>query len=319
MTSESRIAVVAGILADSEGRVLLARRPPGKDMAGSWEFPGGKIEAGETPLCALTRELREEIGVEVDAACPYRVLNHRYPDKTVELHFWRVTRYAGQPRALEHQELAWAELANLDRREILAADWPVINALRLPAIYLVTPDVGDDVEDFIASLRKALAGDIRLVQFRAPDLDRDAYGALVPAVARACAAAGASLLLHRFPDMTAAGGAAGVHLTSRQLMALERRPLTRAYRVGASCHTAEEVDRATALGLDYVTIGSVNTTPSHPGQSGSLGWTGFAELATRTPLPAYAIGGVAPGDLETASAAGGHGIAAISSLWPALG
>lgn len=128
-----RLQVVAGILRDGDGRILISRRPPGKHGAGRWEFPGGKIAAGEQPLAALRRELAEEIGVELLTASPYMALEHDYPERSVALDFHLVTRWRGTVRALESQELAWASAAALFDYDILEADAPVLEALRRDA------------------------------------------------------------------------------------------------------------------------------------------------------------------------------------------
>ncbi|MFO1426989.1 MAG: 8-oxo-dGTP diphosphatase MutT [Steroidobacteraceae bacterium] len=125
-----RIEVVAGALFDALGRVLIAQRPPGKHMAGRWEFPGGKIAAGESDAQALARELREELGVELLEHAPLMTLVHRYPDREVELHLHEVTRFAGAPRGLDGQALKWVALAGLDGEDLLEADRPFVEALQ---------------------------------------------------------------------------------------------------------------------------------------------------------------------------------------------
>ena len=121
--------VVAAALFDASGRVLIAERPAGKHMAGRWEFPGGKVAAGEAEETALARELEEELGIDVIEARPMMRLTHRYPDREVELSLWVVDRYRGEPRALDGQRLKWVERAQLDREDILEADRPFVAAL----------------------------------------------------------------------------------------------------------------------------------------------------------------------------------------------
>jgi 8-oxo-dGTP diphosphatase len=121
---------VAGALFDGEGRVLIAQRPAGKALAGRWEFPGGKVNVGESEHAALRRELREELGVEVLAARPFMRLAHAYADRDVELSLWIVRRFAGEPRSLDAQALKWVSPAALAAEDILEADQPFITALR---------------------------------------------------------------------------------------------------------------------------------------------------------------------------------------------
>jgi 8-oxo-dGTP diphosphatase len=124
------ILVVAAALYGRDGRILIAQRPPGKHMAGRWEFPGGKVDPGESEAMALTRELREELGIEVIGCRPFMRLAHSYNDRTVELSMWIVDTYRGEPQSLDGQGLKWVEPARLDQEDILEADKPFVEALQ---------------------------------------------------------------------------------------------------------------------------------------------------------------------------------------------
>lgn len=124
------ILVVAAALYNREGCVLIAERPPGKHMAGRWEFPGGKVDSGESEAQALSRELREELGVEVTASRPFMRLTHSYGDRDVELSMWIVDGYEGKPQSLDGQRLKWVQPARLAEEDILEADLPFVEALR---------------------------------------------------------------------------------------------------------------------------------------------------------------------------------------------
>ncbi|HEV2442434.1 MAG TPA: 8-oxo-dGTP diphosphatase MutT [Steroidobacteraceae bacterium] len=121
--------VVAAAILDASGRVLIAERPPGKHMAGRWEFPGGKVAPGESEEVALARELEEELGIEVIGARPMMRLTHRYPDRVVELSMWVVESYRGEPQALDGQRLKWVQRTQLAGEDILEADRPFVAAL----------------------------------------------------------------------------------------------------------------------------------------------------------------------------------------------
>jgi 8-oxo-dGTP diphosphatase len=125
----SVVEVVAGALFDAEGRVLIAQRPPGKALAGRWEFPGGKLHDGEAPFDGLVRELREELGVEVHAAERLIRYAHAYPDRTVWLDLWTVGAWSGEPQGLDGQAFKWVAPARLGAEDILEADRPMIEAL----------------------------------------------------------------------------------------------------------------------------------------------------------------------------------------------
>ena len=128
----SAIHVVAGAVIDAEDRVLIAQRPPGKHLAGGWEFPGGKLRLGEDRRVGLTRELREEIGIEISTPRPLLRLRHTYPFGQVSLDVWVVRHYLGEPQALDGQALRWCTQGELESTELLPADKPVVVALRLP-------------------------------------------------------------------------------------------------------------------------------------------------------------------------------------------
>ncbi len=127
------IEVVAGVLGDARGRVLLAQRAGGRHSAGLWEFPGGKLEFGESPAQALRRELKEELAVEVETAEALLEVPWDYPDKRILLRVWRVTAWRGEPQALEHRALAWIAAAEFDPDHMSPADRPVLALLRREA------------------------------------------------------------------------------------------------------------------------------------------------------------------------------------------
>lgn len=158
--SRTELHVVAGALFDDEGRVLLAQRPVGKHMAGRWEFPGGKLDEGESPRDGLGRELAEELGIELESAEPLIRFHHDYPDRRVLLDVWRVTSYRGQPRNLDAQALEWVQPDRLHTFNLLAADRPIITALRLPQVAVAVAG--------LAGLRKAAGLDEPRALFWSP-------------------------------------------------------------------------------------------------------------------------------------------------------
>lgn len=118
---------------DAQGRVLIAERPPGKHLAGRWEFPGGKLEPGEERRAGLARELREELGIVITGTPrPLIRLEHSYPDKHVHLDIFVVRRYRGEAHGREGQALRWVSLDELQSVELLPADGPIVAALQLP-------------------------------------------------------------------------------------------------------------------------------------------------------------------------------------------
>ena len=320
------VHVVAGIIKDARGRILLARRGDGRDLAGLWEFPGGKVEPGETPHEALARELREEIGIDIGAIDPLIAVPHAYPQKRILLDVHTVRSFTGRARGLEGQALAWVPRDRLHAYAMPAADRPVVAALLQPSVYLITPSPGADVDAFVASVEAALRGGMRRVQLR---LDRTAVASAVEAralatqVARVVRDAGGELLLNGalLPELAQVFALAreidaGVHLTSTQLHPFIARPDNFIAPIAASCHTLHDVRHADALGLDFAVLGPVHATPTHPDAT-PLGWLAFAALREQVALPIYALGGLQRADMADARAHGAQGIAAIRGLWPA--
>ncbi len=308
-----KVAVAAGVLRRPDGRVLIAQRPQGKMAAGRWEFPGGKIEAGESPRQALGRELQEELGVTPTRARPLIRIRHAYTDRLVELDTWLIEGWDGLPCGLESQALAWVHPENIWDYDLLEADAPIVHALRLPSELPVTGAFADDRE-----LRARLVGVLerghKLLRLRAPALDLAAYRRCVERMAPLLQDAGASLLVDRAELPLDLPGIRGLHLRAAELRHFDRRPVATGYWLMASCHDATELALAVKLGVDALVLGSLAPTPSHPGVSG-LGWAGFKSLVESINCPVYAIGGVHAGDLEQAFAHGAQGVAGISAYW----
>lgn len=308
------LPVVAAVITNPRGEVLLSRRPDHAHQGGLWEFPGGKLEPGEGPRQGLGRELWEELGVRVQRARPLIQVRHDYGDKAVRLDVWRVRRYAGEPEPREGQRLEWVAPDRLPERAMPAADQPIVNAARLPEHYLITGEPEGSPEAFLKSLELALQRGVRLVQLRAHTGGPEAYTDLARAAAGLCRRHGARILLNADPELARGLGADGVHLTSRRLLALDRRALPRPLWVAASCHTRAELRHAEAVGVDFAVLSPIRSTPSHP-EAQPLGWARFAQLVDRVNVPVYALGGVSHGDLERAFQCGAQGIAAIRGLW----
>ncbi|HXH04593.1 MAG TPA: Nudix family hydrolase, partial [Candidatus Competibacteraceae bacterium] len=225
----------------------------------------------------------------------------------------RVDAWRGEPHGREDQPLAWRRPEVLDPAVFPAADVPIINALRLPAEYLIAPAPGGDRDGWLARLERAMQRGVRLVQLRAPGLAQAELLALYREAQALTRAHGARLLLNGTPEQAQAVSADGLHLSSMRLRALERRPALAGW-LGASCHDAAELAHACRIGVDFAVLGPVLPTASHPGAP-TLGWSGLQALTEQATLPVYALGGLRRTDLETAWRHGAQGIAAIRGLW----
>ncbi|HEX7340830.1 MAG TPA: Nudix family hydrolase [Rhodanobacteraceae bacterium] len=311
------LRVAAGVLVDADGRVLLAERPPGKQLAGFREFPGGKLEAGESVVEALRRELREELAIDAEVIDPLPLIEvpWRHGDVELRLIAHRVRAWQGTPRSCEGQALDWHVPAQIDPAALAPADRHILHAVRLPRHYPVTPDVPADtpVANIQALLHAAVDAGETLLQLRLPTWPMEAVRELAAGCLPWLRAAGVSLLLNGDIEGALQLGI-GVHLRAAQLAALSDRPLPQGQWVGASCHTLDELQKAQAIGADFVVLSPVKSTPTHPAAV-TLGWVQLEQLISVTPLPVYALGGVGPDDLDCALASGAQGVAGIRAFW----
>ncbi len=313
------IEVAAGIVTDAQGRVLLMQRLPGKHLAGLWEFPGGKLEPGETVAQALVRELREELGIEVHASTPLISIPWQYPEKAVRLHALRVTVWRDEPRAREGHPLRWVDVRDVDVATMPAADAPIIAALRLPPAYVIADRDSDAHLPFPLPSPSGAAGRHGryrstgpLLQIRMPGASRADVRATALAWIETDPSLRERLLVNHDIELARELGV-GVHLKATQLRELHERPLARGAWVGASCHAAEELQFAARVGADFATLSPVRATASHS-DAAPLGWERFAALVADARLPVYALGGVGPDDLQHARDAGAQGVAGIRAF-----
>jgi 8-oxo-dGTP diphosphatase len=307
------VRVAAAVIVSASGDVLLAQRPSGKPYAGYWEFPGGKLEPGETAAAALARELHEELGLTVRRAAPWLTQEFVYPHAHVRLEFFRVFEWDGEPHGHDGQAFAWQAPGQFTVEPLLPANTRVLAALSLPAVYGITcaEDAGEDA--FVERAQAALAGGLRLVQVRDrtwPEVRRRALATKLAALARPYHAT----ILYNGDEAAARElGLAGVHWTAARLREATSRP--RDLMVAASVHDRDELARAADLGVDFAVLAPVRATPTHP-DAVPLGFTRFADLVEGTRIPVYALGGLSLADLDEAIDHGAHGVALRRGAWP---
>ncbi len=309
----TRVSAAVLLRRDDTGwKFLLAQRPPGKAYAGYWEFPGGKVEPGESFDQALVRELQEELGITVTEMTPWLTRHFVYPHARVEIRFFRVTAWTGALHPHEHTDMAWLPVSGLAGGKclecipvspVLPANTPILRALALPPVYAVTNAAESGTEAELARITRVQP---KLVQVREKSLSEAERLVFAREVIRLVHGYGGHVLLNGHVAEAKAIGADGVHLSAANLMACETRPDLPL--VFASCHNAAELAQASRLGLDAVLLGPVQETQSHPGQT-PLGWAAFAKLIEGSALPVYAIGGMAADDVVTAQRAGAQGVA----------
>ncbi|HTD92101.1 MAG TPA: Nudix family hydrolase [Burkholderiales bacterium] len=307
-----RIEVAAAVIHDAAGRFLLAQRPPGKAFEGYWEFPGGKVEPGESAAAAIRRELYEELGIEVDAVFPWLTRDFEYPHASVRLRFFRIYHWRGEPHGREGQRFAWQTSRALNVAPILPANGPILRALDLPAVYGITQAEALGMDVFKHRLAAALEQGLRLIQVREKNLPADVLRAFAADVVALSHRHDARVLINGDVELARETGADGVHLTAAQTRMLTQRPACE--WVAASCHDRAEIEVATCVGVDFVVVGPVMTTPTHPGMP-VLGWDGLAACVQDTVIPVYALGGMRQQDVEMARQSGAQGVAMLRGAW----
>lgn len=305
-TTRAPTDVAVGVLVRSGGSVLFGQRLAGKPYAGWWEFPGGKLEPGETVTQALARELHEELGIAIAGSSRWVVREHVYPHAHVRLHFHRVEDWRHEARPREGQALRWLRPEAIDVAPLLPAAIQVVGWLRLSPLHAISSatELGD--ERFLDALDAQLAGGLRMLQLREPGMPAQRFDALFRAVRQRCERHGARLLVSSVHAASYWEAAGGVHLRAVDLMRCDSRPALR--WVGASCHDEAELAQACAIEADYALLGPVLPTASHPGAEG-IGWQRFSAIVEPSSIPVYALGGLGPADAPLARQAGAHGVA----------
>jgi 8-oxo-dGTP diphosphatase len=312
MTSQKITEVAAAVLQRPDGTFLLAQRPVGKAYEGYWEFPGGKVELGESPYQALCRELEEELGITVTTAYPWLLREFTYPHATVRLHFFRVVAWQGEPHGRETQQLSWQRLSEISVAPILPANAPILRALSLPNIYAISNAAALGCDEFMVRLERALQNGLQLLQVREKKLSANDLFELSQQVVQLAHRYGAKVLINGDAELANKIDADGVHYSAAQLLSCTQRPPFD--WCAASCHNAIELSHAEELGFDFALLSPVLPTQSHPGEP-HLGWEKFSALTGETKIPIFALGGLTADDLMEAQQYGAHGIALLSQAW----
>lgn len=307
-------------------KVLISKRPEHVHQGGLWEFPGGKVEPGETIEAALKREIQEELGINILSSRPLIKLLHHYKDKSVLLDTYWVELFetAGGyeypdntvSTGAEGQQVQWVPISQLRQYAFPAANAAIIKALQLPPVYVISADL--QTQAMAVSAINVLLDKYQLVQIRLKSL----YGkVLEETIKQVMEKAGSKVQLLLNSSMLLPEHvhqqSAGLHLTSRHLFndvfIAEYKKAYPDKLISASCHNQEEIKRANELKLDFITLSPVQETRSHPGQP-PLGWESFRLLTERAAMPLYALGGVQIKDIAQARLYGAQGVAGIRNF-----
>jgi 8-oxo-dGTP diphosphatase len=321
---DQSIHVVAALIRhpDEPDKICITQRKSGQHLENLWEFPGGKVEQGESAFHALKRELFEELGIELHSAQPFQSVRHRYPDKSILLDVWRVKSYSGQAHGRENQNCQWVSISDLQDYEFPEADIPVLKALDLPPELLITPDVSLVHQDsFLQQFERVMdSHPYKLVLFRSPQLEDKQYAEIAQLMEQIAKPHKASIIIHRNKlkslQHKSFDSFGYRHLNSYLLNSLTARPFDDSIVLSASCHDQTELKLAERFECKFAMLSTVRETTSHPGRR-AKGWYGFNQLATRSSLPIYALGGIKREDYCVASFQGAVGVAGISDFWSA--
>ncbi len=308
------VHVAVAAIVNKNQQVLIAKRPDQVHQGGFWEFPGGKVEAEENVLQALSREIKEELNIEITRPVPLIRIKHQYADKSVLLDVWLIREYSGVPQGMEGQPVCWQSISDLNPAKFPEANMSIIKALQLPGFYMITGKFNSQ-DNFKEKLKSALKKSTRIVQLRCKNMDDMAEYIEYARIAKSiCDQYDAILLLNTSVDVFNQSEANGLHLNSQALFEYSERPVNKEKLLSVSCHNESEMKQAEKLGADILLLSPVKETSSHPGVPG-IGWEKFSSLAQQVSCPVYALGGMSVSDFNDAKQSGAQGIAAISSLW----
>jgi 8-oxo-dGTP diphosphatase len=308
MQSSRPIHVVAAVILQAD-QVLIARRLPQAHQGGKWEFPGGKVDAGETVEAALVRELQEELNLTPTQFRRLIRVNHVYPDKHVLLDFWLVDAFTGEPEGREGQTIAWVSQDRLTEYEFPAANLPVLRALQLPSQLVLTPPEDIDDPALLTQLTKH-----KLTLLFAPQLDRRRYHELAISCVDALRASTCELLLTTDAEMVHAVDAAGLHFNRRRAMHVNERPVGHDKWFSVECHDREDLERAIRLKADFVILTPVQSE-TRAAEIEVLGWDLLTDCCDRLNVPVYAMGGLSALDIDRAWYSGAQGVAGVQGFW----
>ncbi len=316
------IHVVAGVVRHprKKHKIFFSQRQNGQHLEGLWEFPGGKLEPGESRFHGLKRELQEELGIDVIAARPLHALSHQYKDKNIHLDVWEVQHYRGKPHGREGQQTRWLKPDEIADYQFPEADEPVLTALDLPSQLLITPEFSGQDEQQVLLHFSQLMKQRRyaLVLFRSHQMSDKDYHQLAEKLREIAFLNTGDLIIHR-PELKSLqqkrfASFGWRHLSASSLLAVDDQAFDDSVVLSASCHDEAELEQAQRLGCQFALLSTVRDTASHPGVAGK-GWYGFSRLSKNTRLPLYALGGVERKDIALARHQGAIGVAGISDFW----
>ncbi len=304
------IEAVVGVLRNKNQEILITKRQHSQFMAGFWELPGGKREAGESLEQTLARELNEELGIKIKHFSVHRTITHQYQNSIITLSIYNINQYQKKPKGMEGQAIAWVKIKNLGNYKLLPTMKTFLDSITLPNKYWITPAVNHQSDEWIKVLEQKLIQGIKLVQLRSKI---PLHNIIIDEVKEKCQQYNATLLLNTPNKDFNKTDVNGWHLTSRELFAVNARPCADDKLLGASTHNLDEALKAQEIGANFIVIAPVKVTQTHP-DAKPLGWDNAAEIANKIDIPVYFLGGMSIQDLDKTLKLGAQGIASISAF-----
>lgn len=306
-----KLRVAVGVIQDASGKVLLTKRNKPGHLQGYWEFPGGKVDAGEAYKSALRRELLEELKIKIIVADKIFAFQYNYPDLLISFEVFRISAFEGEVIGAEQQEIEWLHVKDLSQRKLPPANAAILDALQLPRQYMIA-DYDVLQHSLVNVVEARLADGIKIIQLRANTLCKDDYLSLANQVLALCNNYQASFIANCAFPWLENFAAKKIHLNSSQLKeVVDKKNLPEELQVfSVACHDEIEIEQANIVGARCILLGAVNQTESHP-TSRPMGWNRFAQLCCLANQPVYVLGGVGKHDIPTALAFGAQGVAGI--------
>ncbi len=310
--------VAVGVIRNNKNQVLLSQRPADVHQADLWEFPGGKLESGETVRQALSRELNEELALTVKSAKPLIKIYHDYEEHSVLLDVWQINSWdmsSADDRGQQGQKIEWVDISSLGARDFPAANRAIIKSVQLSDFYLICPEPEADNKNYINKFKACISAGVRLFQLRFSENSYyDRHEDLIVELLGLCKSSRSRLLINSLPDYAVKIGAHGVHLNSERLLQFYERPLDEKFLVSASCHNSTELEHACKIDVDFAVLSPVNKTSSHESAK-PLGWDKFKNLVEPVNIPVYALGGMRADDMKKFCEFGAQGVSVLSGVW----
>ena len=304
------IKAVVGVLHNKDQQILIAKRQDHQFMGGFWELPGGKIEHGESPEVAISRELNEELGIIVDKLSLHQTMVYQYTDRIVELSIYNIDNYLNTPKGVEGQEIAWVSVENLNSYKLLPTMKSFINSITLPKQYWITPSSNHQSDEWIRKFDEKIKQGISLIQLRSKTkLDIT----FIEELHNKCKHNNINLLLNTVDKSFHEAYCDGWHITTGEMFDLKSRPCANNKLLGASTHDLTEALKAQDLGADFIVISPVQATQTHP-DTVPIGWDAAKEVVDKLNIPVYFLGGMTLNDLDKTLKLGAQGIAGVSAF-----